>query len=93
MPGRFKDKRTLAIFDDEMVKGIHPNLVYVARLRLQYVYAAKTLEDLRMPSSNCLEKLKGQRKEQWSIRFNRQWRVCFRWDKSMAIDIEFIDYH
>lgn len=93
MPGRFKDKRTLAIFNDEIVKGIHPNLLYAARLRLLYLYNAKLLEDLRIPSSNCLEKLKGRRREQWSIRINRQWRICFRWEDGMAVDIEFVDYH
>jgi len=51
------------------------------------------LEDLRIPPSNRLEKLAGNREEQWSIRINQQWRVCFRFDQGNAYDVEIVDYH
>jgi toxin HigB-1 len=53
--------------------------------------AAASLADLRTPPANRLEKLKGDRKGQWSIRINDQWRICFRWEE--AFDIEIVDYH
>ena len=55
--------------------------------------AATTLDDLRVPPANRLEKLKGDRAGQHSIRVNRQWRVCFRWRAGDAYDVEIVDYH
>ena len=55
--------------------------------------AATTLDDLRIPPANRLEKLKGDRAGQHSIRVNRQWRVCFRWRSGDAYDVEIVDYH
>ena len=52
-----------------------------------------SLEDLRIPPNNRLEALKGNRKGQWSIRINDQWRVCFRFEDSSAVDVEIVDYH
>ncbi len=49
--------------------------------------------DLRLPPSNNLEKLHGDRKGQWSIRINKQWRVCFRFEKGDAYEVEIVDYH
>jgi len=57
------------------------------------VDAATTLDDLRIPPANHLEKLKGDREGQWSIRVNDQWRVCFRWRDGNAYDVEIVDYH
>jgi toxin HigB-1 len=54
---------------------------------------AKSLQDLRVPPGNLLEALKGDRKGQHSIRINQQWRICFRWDKGDAVDVEIVDYH
>jgi proteic killer suppression protein len=54
---------------------------------------AVTLRDLRVPPSNRLERLKGDREGQYSIRINDQWRVCFRWDRGDAYDVEIVDYH
>ncbi len=54
---------------------------------------ASTLEDLREPPSNHLEGLKGTRKGQYSIRINKQWRICFVWDEGDALDVEIVDYH
>ncbi|MBI3419828.1 MAG: type II toxin-antitoxin system RelE/ParE family toxin [Proteobacteria bacterium] len=93
MTKRFRDKRTETIFNDELVKGIHPHLLHAARIRLQYVHAAASLDDLRLPPSNRLERLKGKRAGQWSIRVNKQWRICFAWENGKAVEIEFVDYH
>lgn len=61
--------------------------------RLIQLNAATGIEDLRLPPSNQLEALKGKRNGQWSIRINSQWRVCFRFDKGDAFDVEIVDYH
>jgi len=55
--------------------------------------SASTLNDLRLPPSNRLEKLKGDRKGQYSIRINEQWRVCFQFSDGRAFDVEIVDYH
>jgi proteic killer suppression protein len=57
------------------------------------LHRARTLHDLRVPPANRLEALKGKRASQWSIRINRQWRVCFRWQEGDAYDVEIVDYH
>jgi toxin HigB-1 len=54
---------------------------------------AAALGDLRVPPSNRLEKLRGDREGQYSVRINDQWRVCFRWTESGAEDVEIVDYH
>jgi len=51
------------------------------------------LESLRVPPGNRLERLKGDRAGQWSIRINNQWRICFRWQDGHAWDVEIVDYH
>ena len=55
--------------------------------------AAATLDDLRVPPANRLEKLKGDRAGQWSIRINDQWRLCFEWRDGNAYEVEIVDYH
>jgi proteic killer suppression protein len=62
-------------------------------MRLTQLDAATTLDDLRFPPSNRLEPLKGERKGQWSIRINDQWRICFRFAAGDAWDVEIVDYH
>ena len=64
-----------------------------AAMRLNQVHAATRVEDLRLPPSNQLEKLSGDREGQWSIRINGQWRVCFRFVDGHAFDVEIVDYH
>ena len=54
---------------------------------------AFVLDDLRVPPANRLEALKGNRKGQYSIRINDQWRICFRWIEGDAHDVEIVDYH
>lgn len=65
----------------------------VALRKLRMLDAANTVEDLRSPPSNRLEKLKWDRAGQWSIRVNDQWRVCFRWKDGQAFEVEIVDYH
>ena len=60
---------------------------------LTQLHAAMTVDDLRMPPSNRLEALRGDRTGQWSIRINDQWRVCFRFEDGNAFDVEIADYH
>ena len=55
--------------------------------------AATVLDDLRLPPGNRLERLKGAREGQHSIRINKQWRICFRWRSGNAHDVEIVDYH
>ena len=55
--------------------------------------SATTLDDLKVPPANRLEKLKGARDGQFSIRINRQWRICFKWRSGDAHDVEIVDYH
>ena len=62
-------------------------------MRLTQLHAATALDDLRQPQSNRLEALGGDRSGQWSIRINDQWRLCFRFEDSDALDVEIIDYH
>lgn len=62
-------------------------------MRLTQLDAATRIDDLRLPPSNHLEALKGDRKGQWSIRVNTQWRTCFRFDEGDAFDVEIVDYH
>ena len=64
-----------------------------AAMRLTQINAATSLDDLRFPPSNRLEALKGDRKGQWSIRINGQWRICFRFDNGDVFDVEIVDYH
>ena len=61
--------------------------------KLRMLDAATVLDDLRNPPGNRLEKLKGERAGQHSIRVNSQWRVCFRWRNGQAHDVEIVDYH
>lgn len=62
-------------------------------MRLIQLNAATTLDDLRFPPSNRLEALKRDRRGQWSIRINDQWRVCFHFEGGDAFDVEIVDYH
>jgi proteic killer suppression protein len=62
-------------------------------MRLTQIDAATRIEDLRLPRSNRLEALRGDRKGQWSIRINDQWRVCFKFAKGDAYDVAIVDDH
>jgi len=61
--------------------------------KLRQLDASLIVDDLRNPPGNRLEALKGDRIGQWSVRINDQWRICFRWEKGEALDVEIADYH
>lgn len=88
----FADAETEAVFRTGKSRRLGA-WARVALRRLQAVDFATTIADLREPPGNRLEKLKGDRKGQWSIRINDQFRVCFRWDGKDAWDVEIVDYH
>ena len=88
----FKCADTAALFAGKRVARF-ANIERVARRKLDMVSAAMTLDFLRVPPQNRLEALKHDRKGQWSIRINNQWRVCFRFDSGNAFDVEIVDYH
>ena len=91
----FKDKRTAALFAGLAVKGLPPSIAQRAFDKLRLLHAASNLDDLRAPPSNRLEKLKRDRRGQWSIRINDQWRSCFEWPggSSGPVNVEIVDYH
>jgi len=88
----FKCRETEALFRGERVPRF-VNIERVALRKLTQLDVAGRLEDLRVPPQNRLEALKGDRKHQWSIRINDQWRVCFRFESGKAFDVEIVDYH
>jgi proteic killer suppression protein len=89
----FKNKDTRSVFLGEFVKGLDGQIQQRAREKLKYLDSAADLRDLMVPPSNQLEALKGDREGQYSIRINKQWRVCFKWQDGEAFDVEIVDYH
>ena len=85
----FADKRTAAVFSGQFVKGLPADVAVRAKSKLDLIDSAASLEFLRVPPGNRLEALKGDRKGQYSIRVNEQWRVCFRWSEGHAYNVEF----
>ena len=89
----FANRITERLFQRERVRGLPPSLLRVALRKLVQLDAATALDDLRVPPGNRLEKLRGDRAGQHSIRINDQWRICFRWRDGDAFDVEIVDYH
>ena len=89
----FKTKDTEAIFRGEFVKGLDGKIQQRALEKPEYLDSAADLRDLVIPRSNQLEALKGDRKGQYSIRINRQWRICFKWKDGEASEVEVVDNH
>lgn len=89
----FRDKAAEAVFNGESPKGFPSDLFKVARRKLRYLNAADDLADLRSPPGNRLEALAGDRKGQYSIRINDQFRVCFVWTAEGPAEVEIVDYH
>ena len=89
----FADKRAAAIFLGLEVRGLPRAIQATARRKLKVIDAAPSLNTLRVPPGNRLEPLKGDRKGQWSVRINDQWRICFRWKDGAVFDVEISDYH
>ncbi len=88
----FKDAETEKVFATGKSRRFGP-IAPVAARRLGAISFAKNMDDLRDPPGNRLEALTGDRKGQYSIRINDQWRVCFRWEGADAHDVEIVDYH
>ncbi len=89
----FRGKATAAIFSGLFVRHLSHGIQRRARAKLQQLDHAQTLDDLRIPPANMLEILKDDRAGQYSIRVNRQWRICFAWHDGDAFDAEIVDYH
>ena len=89
----FADRQTEKLFRRERSRAIPADLRRRALRKLLILDAASELKDLESPPGNRLEKLKGDRKGQHSIRINQKWRICFRWAKGDAFDVEIADYH
>jgi len=88
----FKCKDTEKLFNDLDIKKFR-TISRAARIKLELLNATISLNSLRIPPGNRLERLKGKRKGQYSIRINDQWRICFIWQEENAIKVEIVDYH
>jgi len=89
----FSDKVAMAVFNSQPTRRLPATLYKRAQLKLWAVHHATCLEDLRIPPSNHLEALQGDRNGQYSIRINNQWRICFTWQDGHAYAVEIVDYH
>jgi proteic killer suppression protein len=89
----FKSKETEKVYNREISKKLPPDIQRTALKKLWMLDAAPDINTLRVPPSNHLEALKGERKGQHSIRINKQWRICFVWNNGDAFDVEIVDYH
>ncbi len=89
----FRDRETERIWHGQPSRRLPPAIQSVARRKLRMLNNAQSLTDLRIPPANRLEALKGDRKGQYSIRINDQWRICFVWTGHGARNVEIVDYH
>ncbi|MCX6060521.1 MAG: type II toxin-antitoxin system RelE/ParE family toxin [Chloroflexi bacterium] len=89
----FKDDETQKIYQRQRSRKLPADIQQVALRKLRMINNSISITDLRIPPANRLEKLNGNRAGKWSIRINDQWRVCFRWEGSDALDVEITDYH
>jgi proteic killer suppression protein len=89
----FASAETQKIFPGEISRKLPKDIQRTARRKLIYLDDAEDLQDLLAPPGNRLEKLKGGRTGQYSIRINDQWRICFTWSDNKAKNVEIVDYH
>lgn len=89
----FADKETEKIYNQKYSRRLPQDIQKIALRKLIMMNSAFVLEDLRVPPSNHLEKLSGDRKGQYSIRINDQYRICFTYTNGNIFDVEIIDYH
>lgn len=89
----FRSKEAKKIFHGRYSRRLPGDMQRIAARKLEMLAAASQLSSLRIPPANRLEKLKGERAGQHSIRINDQWRICFRWKDGDAYDVEIVDYH
>lgn len=86
------DSETETIWNGRFSRLLPQDIQRTAKRKLVQVHSAKAIEDLRVPPGNRLEKLSGDRKDQWSIRINEKWRICFFWENGNATGVEIVDY-
>lgn len=89
----FACKEAEKLFHGRFSATLPQDLQRVAQRKLKQLSAATTLDFLRVPPGNRLEQLAGDRKDQWSIRINDQWRICFSWQDGNVFNVEIVDYH
>lgn len=89
----FKDAETEKVFARQLSRRLPRGIQQVALRKLRMINNAVSLNDLRIPPANRLEKLLGDRAGQFSIRINDQWRICFEWREGDAFNVEITDYH
>jgi proteic killer suppression protein len=89
----FGNKETGKIWEGERVKKLPNEIQQVGRRKLRMLNNSQHLNDLMIPPSNKLEKLKGNLKEYYSIRINNQWRIVFKWENGNSFEVQIIDYH
>jgi proteic killer suppression protein len=89
----FADKETERIFNQEFSRRLPQSIQGVALRKLIMINNARCLDDLRVPPANHLEQLKGDRRGQYSIRINDQFRICFRYENTDCYNVEITDYH
>ncbi|WP_158788210.1 type II toxin-antitoxin system RelE/ParE family toxin [Granulicella sp. L46] len=88
----FKNEETLRIFDGSKSRK-YAGLQRILERKLRMLHRARILQDLTQPPGNRLERLRGDRAGRYSIRVNDQFRICFRWEKDNAYEVEIVDYH
>jgi len=88
----FRDRDTERLFHREPVRKWGPDVQRIGLRKLRILDAATSTDDLRVPPGNRLEKLRGDRAGQWSIRVNDQWRLCFEWRDGDPYQVELVDY-
>lgn len=89
----FHSKQTAKIYKRHRSRKFSLEMQRIALRKLRMLNNARSLQDLRVPPSNRLEKLSGNRAGQYSIRINDQWRICFDWRDGDAYNVEIVDYH
>lgn len=89
----FKCKETEKIFKRNISKKFPQNIQRIALRKLRMLNRSTNLNELKVPPGNRLESLKGDRKNQFSIRINDQWRICFEWKNNDSYNVEITDYH
>ena len=89
----FGDKNTEFIWIGERVKNLPFEIQKIGRRKLRMLNNSQTIQDLRIPPSNRLEKLSGKLRDYYSIRINDQWRIIFKWNENNAENVQITDYH
>ena len=89
----FSNKEAEKIFQRQFSRKLPENIQRIALRKLRMINRSSTIDDLKIPPANRLERLSGDRKGQYSIRINDQWRICFEWRNGNSYNVEITDYH